>query len=239
MTQAVTASTKTYAAFLIADIILAVVILYGTWIQHKQPILDSLLLTFVAVILIIEVQSILLPAVSVWSERRLIVKGVSKVLSRADKLRKEAEQSVYGLWCYAGYAYPELTEYFRKEKALIEKGVIVHRLINIEYVGKEKAKKHGEMFKDEIIAGKYVLTAVNYHSREVIIIDRKKALILYQNLYAKDVAGGIGPYDDPNWVASYANEYEELEKAGTPLEIDRSNPQKSIEKWINLALAEK
>lgn len=236
MSQTTETSMKAFAAIIIADIFFGVLIFFATWINLGEPVMDSLLFTFVTEILMIEVQSIFFPAVSLWSARKLIARGSDKVLARGEKLRNEADNRIYGVWCYSGHAYPKLTDYFRTEKKLMDKGVEIHRLINVKEVGEHKAKKHCEEFKDEIVSGKYIITSVGYHSREVLIVDRKKALILYQNLCAKDVAGGIGPYDDPNWVAGYADEYEELESAGNTLVIDPSNAEESIADWVTRAM---
>jgi len=229
-----------FVAVTILNIILGGITLLATaqfdWSRINT---DGWVLTLVTEILIIEVESILFPAYAVWRERRFILKGASAVLSRGDKLKNEAKKCIYGVWCYSGYNYDELANYFRKEKELIKKGVEVHRLVNIELVGKANARKHCEDFKDEIIGGHYILTSVKYHSREFLIVDHKKALILYQDLCAKDVGGGIGPHDEPYWVASYDNEYEELEKSGNRLTMDSSNWQQRIDEWIDLALAKK
>ena len=83
------------------------------------------------------------------------------------------------------------------------------------------------------------MTSVDYHSREFLIVDHKKALILYQDLCAKDIGGGLGPYDEPYWVASYDNEFEELEKSGDRLTMDNSNWQQRINEWINRSIKKK
>lgn len=239
MSERLSVSTSSRAVLLalIADLVFGLVILYA--VTGFKPSQIDILIIIVTEILLIEIESIMIPAFGAWAERRLIVKGTSTALSKSAKLREEAKRFIYGVWCYSGYHYPELDEYFRREKELIKKGIKVHRIINVETAGIENVKKHCEDFKDEIANGNYIVTSVGYHSREFIVADRKKVFILYQDLAAKDVGGGLGPLDDPNWIASYADEFEELERPGLRLHIDLANPGKSIEDWINLSLQKK
>lgn len=241
MSQPKSSSLQRFAAAITANIIFGVLLTcVPVHFDLSRISEDSLILTLVVEILLVEVESYLFPAFTVWNERKLIARGTDEVLQRGSKLKNEAKKLMYGVWCYSGYDYDELRKYFQQEKELLKKSdgriLKIHRLININEAGQVNVQHHCEEFKDEILSEQYVVTAVKYHSREVLIVDRKKTLILCQDLFSKTVAGGIGPYDDSNWVASYVNEYEEPEKdnAAHRLKIDASNPTKSVEDWIKL-----
>jgi len=227
-----------FVAIIIVDVLYGLMFLYvSSGFQISKMNIDETILLFVSEILLIQLETTFFPAIAVWRELRTIVKGGSAVLLRGEKLRKEATHSIYGLWCYSGYEWEELSEYFRKEKALMKEKprVEFHRLMNVQIVGADKAKEHCDSFKEEIRSGRYVVTAVKYHSREFLIVDRKKLLILYQDMFSKSVGGGIGPCDERDMVAGFADEYEELERENKDRKLNitsEAEAQKNIADWI-------
>lgn len=175
-----------------------------------------------------------------------IARSPEEVLSRGSQIKNEAKEVIYGIWCYSGYDYIKLATYFRQDKENMAKSrakdkdhpLKIHRLINVGEAKDINVEHHCREFKDEIIDEQYIVTAVKYRSREFLIVDNKKALILCQDLISQNLAGGIGPYDDANWVGSYITEYEQIEKdnATRRLKINRAdpNPVQTIRNWIKL-----
>jgi hypothetical protein len=183
---------------------------------------------------LLEIESKVVPIASIFEERKLIVKGADKALPRGEKISQKAEKCVYGIWCYHGYDEKKLNDYFEKERELMKK-VEFHRLINIDRAGKERVRKHCRRFEKEISSSQYVVTAVKYHSREFLVIDRaKNVLILTQNLFSEDIAGALGPFDDEHTVAGFANEYEELERnsQANRLILVPGKEDQCIDDWI-------
>jgi hypothetical protein len=245
MSQPRSGSLKRFASAIAFNIIFGVLLtLLPVRFDISKISENSLTLVLVVEILLVEVESYLFPAFAVWNEKKIIAKSPEEVLSRGFQLKNEAVGVIYGIWCYSGYDYPKLAIYFRQEKEILAKSkakgkdhpLKIHRLINIGEAGDFNVEHHCREFKDEIINEQYVVTAVKYRSREFLIIDSKKALILCQDLISRTVAGGIGPYDDRNWVLSYVAEYEQIEKenATQRLKIDAANPIQSIRDWIKL-----
>lgn len=245
MSQPRSGSVKRFASAIGANIIFGILLtLLPVRFDISRINEDSLILVLVVEILLIEGESYLFPAFAVWNEKKIISKSPEEVLSRGSQLKNEAKEAIYGIWCYSGYDYINLATYFRQEKEIMAKSkakdkdhpLKIHRLINIGEVGDFNVEHHCREFRDEIIDGQYVVTAVKYRSREFLIIDSKKALILCQDLISKNLAGGIGPYDDRNWVASYTTEYEQIEKENTTqrLQINATNPIQSIRDWIKV-----
>lgn len=223
----------------IIDVILGTLVLFAASKNFTDMSLESVTITFVIEIFLIEIEEHFVPAMDILvtsiGEHRLLAIGEKTALSRSRKLREKAEECVYGIWCYPGYNDKRLEAYFDPEKKIMKKAE-VHRLINVELIGADKVKKHCMKLMDEIISGKYVVYAADYHNREFLIVDHRHLFILIQNLISKDVAGGIGPFDNQHLVGGFQNEYDEMEKEFAKHRLiitDRNLAEKNIDDWIN------
>jgi hypothetical protein len=215
--------------------VLGIIVIWASnELSFSKISIESLTLTIVVEVFLLEIESKLVPIATIFEERKLIVQGADKALPRGERISQKADNCVYGIWCYHGYNEERLNDYYEKERELMKK-IEFHRLINIEKAGIERVRRHCRRFEKEISSGQYVVTAVKYHSREFLVIDKSRyVLILTQNLFSEDIAGALGPFDEEHTVRGFANEYEELEKnsQANRLVLVPGKEDQSIDDWI-------
>ena len=94
---------------------------------------------------------------------------IKKTFELIDEYRKKTKNRFYGLWCADRFDVDYFDKYFEYETEMYNRGVEIHRLINIETVGEQAIREHLKKFSAVITSGKYIATSTRHTEFEMVV----------------------------------------------------------------------
>jgi hypothetical protein len=154
--------------------------------------------------------------------------------------KKRTKNRFYSLMCIKGFD-KNYDDYFTEdeyEKDMFNRDVSIHRLINIETVGKSIIRKHLKKFSDVISDGKYLVTSTTFNAYEMAICfgykeDYNLAIQLIHDPFSMSV--DLALYSDfLLYIAAMTKFFESLENSGEKFNKywDANKIDESIDKWF-------